>query len=100
MRLALSRCVAVESPRGWRIAKEKASHKVDVIIALAQACFAAIQSQTDEEQYSYSLDAFDPNFTDLDDPRRGTERQLDEGSANRQWRNAKMWGAIFRGELG
>jgi phage terminase large subunit-like protein len=30
MRLAVSRAVAIESTRGWRIAKEKASHKIDI----------------------------------------------------------------------
>lgn len=35
--------VAVENPRGWRIAKEKASKKIDAISALAMACCAAIE---------------------------------------------------------
>jgi hypothetical protein len=34
--------VAVESPRGWRIAKEKASKKIDAIVALALACCGAM----------------------------------------------------------
>ena len=34
MRLAVQRSIAVETPRGWRIAKEKASHKIDVVVAL------------------------------------------------------------------
>lgn len=34
--------VAVENPRGWRIAKEKASRKIDAIVALAMACCAAM----------------------------------------------------------
>jgi phage terminase large subunit-like protein len=42
MRLAVSRAVAVESPRGWRIAKEKASHKIDIVVALAMAAHAAV----------------------------------------------------------
>ena len=42
MRLAVQRSVAIESPRGWRIAKEKASHKIDVIVALAQAALGAV----------------------------------------------------------
>jgi hypothetical protein len=47
MRLVISRTVAVESGLGWRIAKEKASHKIDVIVALAQAALgAAKQSGT------------------------------------------------------
>jgi phage terminase large subunit-like protein len=42
MRLAASRAVAIESPRGWRIAKEKQSHKIDVIVALGMAAHAAV----------------------------------------------------------
>ena len=30
--------VAVESPRGWRLAKDKTSKKIDAIVALAMAC--------------------------------------------------------------
>jgi phage terminase large subunit-like protein len=41
--------VAVESPRGWRIAKEKASRKIDAIVALAMACIAAIDYGTTDE---------------------------------------------------
>jgi hypothetical protein len=43
MRLAISRAVAVETPCGWRIAKEKQSHKIDIVVALAMACHAAVQ---------------------------------------------------------
>ena len=43
VRLAVSRAVAVENPRGWRIAKTKASHKIDVVIALAMACLACVK---------------------------------------------------------
>jgi hypothetical protein len=42
MRLAVSRAVAVETSRGWRISKEKQSHKIDVVVALAMACHAAV----------------------------------------------------------
>jgi phage terminase large subunit-like protein len=44
MRLAVQRSVAVETPRGWRIAKEKQSHKIDVIVALSMAALGAVQS--------------------------------------------------------
>jgi hypothetical protein len=37
--------VAVETPRGWRIAKEKAAKKIDAIVALAIACVAAIEDK-------------------------------------------------------
>ena len=43
MRLAVSRSVAVETSRGWRIAKEKASHKIDVVVALAMAALGAVR---------------------------------------------------------
>jgi phage terminase large subunit-like protein len=43
LRLAVSRCVALETSRGWRIAKEKQSHKIDSIVALAQAALGAVQ---------------------------------------------------------
>jgi phage terminase large subunit-like protein len=42
MRLAASRAIAIETARGWRIAKEKQSHKIDVIIALGMAAHAAM----------------------------------------------------------
>jgi phage terminase large subunit-like protein len=45
MRLAISRTIAVETPRGWRISKEKQAHKIDVVVALAMACHAAVQGQ-------------------------------------------------------
>jgi len=44
LRLAISRAVALETSRGWRIAKEKASHKIDVVVALAQAALGAVRA--------------------------------------------------------
>jgi phage terminase large subunit-like protein len=46
MRLAISRAVAVETARGWRISKEKQSHKVDVVVALAMAAHACVEGQS------------------------------------------------------
>jgi phage terminase large subunit-like protein len=45
VRLAISRAIAVESSRGWRIAKDKQSHKVDIVVALSMAALAAVQSE-------------------------------------------------------
>jgi phage terminase large subunit-like protein len=42
MRLSASRAIAIETARGWRIAKEKQSHKIDVIVALGMAAHAAM----------------------------------------------------------
>lgn len=46
IRLAVSRTIALETPRGIRLAKEKTSHKIDVVIALAMAAHAAVSSAT------------------------------------------------------
>jgi phage terminase large subunit-like protein len=46
IRLAISRAVAIETPRGWRIGKDKQTHKIDVVIALAMAAYAAVSSIT------------------------------------------------------
>ena len=43
IRLAVSRTIALETPRGMRLAKEKSSHKIDVVIALAMAALGAVQ---------------------------------------------------------
>ncbi len=43
MRLAVNRAVALETSRGWRIAKEKVSHKIDVVVALAQGALGAVK---------------------------------------------------------
>lgn len=44
IRSAISHAVTVEGPRGSRIAKSKASHKIDVVVALAMACLAAVKA--------------------------------------------------------
>jgi phage terminase large subunit-like protein len=51
IRLAVSRAVAVETSRGWRIAKEKQSHKIDAVVALAMACHGAMQKGTSYNLY-------------------------------------------------
>jgi phage terminase large subunit-like protein len=48
MRLSISRAAALETSRGWRIAKEKVSHKIDVVVALAQAALGAVRDQQSE----------------------------------------------------
>lgn len=42
IRLAFNRAIALETTRGWRIAKEKASHKIDVVVALAMAAHGTV----------------------------------------------------------
>jgi phage terminase large subunit-like protein len=55
MRLAISRAVAVETSRGWRIAKEKQSHKIDVVVALAMSALAAVRRQGADSYLPYEL---------------------------------------------
>jgi hypothetical protein len=43
IRLAVQRAVALETSRGWKITKEKQSHRIDVVVALAMAALAAVQ---------------------------------------------------------
>jgi hypothetical protein len=54
IRLAVQRAVALETSRGWRIAKEKASHKIDVVVALAQAALGAVQQGQVHQQFEYT----------------------------------------------
>jgi phage terminase large subunit-like protein len=63
MRLAASRAVAVETGRGWRISKEKQSHKIDVIVALAMAAHAAVQG-SGEPYFDKSYSGFQPDAQD------------------------------------
>jgi phage terminase large subunit-like protein len=46
IKAAVNHAVAIETARGWRITKEKASHKIDLVIALAQAALGAVKNQS------------------------------------------------------
>jgi hypothetical protein len=46
IRLAMTRAIATETARGWKITKEKASHRIDVVVALGMSALAAIESAT------------------------------------------------------
>ena len=49
IRLAISRAVVKENARGLQITKEKSSHKIDVVVALAMAAHAAVQQSQVKE---------------------------------------------------
>jgi phage terminase large subunit-like protein len=51
MRAHALKCVAQETPRGWRIVKKSMNHKIDIIIALAIACFAAVDMSTSKREW-------------------------------------------------
>jgi phage terminase large subunit-like protein len=50
IRLAVSRAVAIETPRGWRITKVTQSHKIDVVVALAMSAHAAVQANKEPDK--------------------------------------------------
>jgi phage terminase large subunit-like protein len=49
LRLAVSRTIALETPRGIRLAKEKSSHRIDSIIALAMASLHCVEQASRPE---------------------------------------------------
>ena len=69
MRLAISRAIAVETSRGWKIDKAKQSHKIDVVVALAMACHAAVQG-SHESSYDRTWAGFQDDY---DDRQSGTD---------------------------
>jgi phage terminase large subunit-like protein len=58
IRLAFNRAIAIETTRGWRIAKEKASHKIDVVVALAMAAHGAVHQGTSGFDLATFMKAF------------------------------------------
>ena len=53
IRTALSRTVSVETARGVRISKTKASHRIDVIAAISFAAFAAVRGGQQHREYGF-----------------------------------------------
>jgi hypothetical protein len=45
IRSAITRAVAIETSRGWRIGKEKQTHKIDIVIALGMAALSALRTK-------------------------------------------------------
>jgi len=55
LKLAISRAVALETSRGWRIAKDKTSHRIDVVVALAMAALDAVRSGQSSAQIAVPI---------------------------------------------
>ena len=53
IRTAVSRTIATEGARGWKLDKAKQSHRIDICVALAMASLAAIRAQG-EGAYDYT----------------------------------------------
>lgn len=90
MRTAVSNAIAVETPRGWRISKQTASRKIDVVVALAMASLAAVKSQGES---LFSWDFVDgPN--QADDPVAVARAAREESDANFRWRMSQYMRSI------
>jgi phage terminase large subunit-like protein len=66
LRLAVSKTVAIEGMRGWRLGKSKASDRVDPVIALAMAVIATFQAGGPVEYDKYRSVRPRPSVRDLD----------------------------------
>jgi phage terminase large subunit-like protein len=44
---AISRTIATEGSRGWKLDKAKQSHKIDITVAIAMAALAAVEAQAE-----------------------------------------------------
>jgi hypothetical protein len=101
IRLAVSRAVAIETPRGWRIGKDKQSHKVDVIVALAMAALAATRAQGnyyDDRYVGWAL-TDDPPDGDYDGSRAWRANRLTpprDPVAHGLWARARLDEEIAR----
>ena len=97
IRLAISRCVAIETPRGWRIGKDRTSFKIDVVVALAMACHAAVKGQGasnfDRTWAWYDGNPIQQTATNKTDAGR-KQRESDE---NFRWRLANYMRSIGAG---
>ena len=79
LRLAMSRAVAIETPRGWRIGKDKQTHKIDVVVALAMAAYACVKGAGES---TYDLEVFSPNYQYPDsDPAKDRAREYNRALA-------------------
>ena len=45
IRTAVSHAIAVEGPRGWKIAKDRQSNRIDIVVALSMAALACVKAQ-------------------------------------------------------
>jgi phage terminase large subunit-like protein len=91
MRLAVSRCVAQESSRGWKISKDKQAHHIDVVIALMMSAQAAVLGQG-ESNFDVSWNWVDDNYRDAPETKQ-TKAQA-ESDSNFRWRLNNYFNAI------
>jgi phage terminase large subunit-like protein len=81
IRLAVSRAIAKEGARGWKIDKTKATHHIDVVVSLGMAALAAVRGEAEPQ---YLLDVLAGTTPD-DEPPPPAPRRLWPGmSAERE----------------
>jgi hypothetical protein len=71
--------VAVEARRGWRIAKERGSRKIDAIVALAMASYAAISHGRPVQPIGGTLESFAKAGAAKDDTDRAQDVAPERG---------------------
>jgi phage terminase large subunit-like protein len=81
MRLAVSRAVMIESSRGFRLAKHKAQHRIDSIVALSMAALGAVKGQGES---SYPSDLSWVSGPTLADP------EAEAAAAARRWQEQQF----------
>ncbi len=69
IRQAVQRSVAVEMKRGWRLAKARASHPIDVVVALAMASYGAVQASMGPAALASVEDLLGPDGAPLPMPK-------------------------------
>ena len=79
MRPAISRCVAQENSRGWKISKDKQSHKIDVVVALMMAAQAAVQG-VGGSNFDTSWNWVNGNYRDAETKQQAEPIQTQNGS--------------------
>jgi phage terminase large subunit-like protein len=99
MRAHVTNATGVETARGFRIAKEKASKKIDLAVALAMACCAALQAGKPVTNPHGPVGL--GRVPKLDDPAAGDGRyQGHEGAVLSTGRKGNFWGGGGRGWCG
>ena len=97
MRLAAIRAVALETSRGWRIAKEKASHKIDPIVALAQAVLGAVKQGQESitcTGYQAARRVRGGAFPTRRQAPAGRQRKLRRAPRMRRWSRCEVGGSV------
>ncbi len=79
IRTAISHAVAIEGARGWKIAKDKQSHRIDIVIALGMAALACVRDQ--------SKPAYDTTYAGFNSDWQGLRANLymQSGGTFRLW---------------